>query len=222
MSSWPPTTTILRIDLAPTGNHRCRSHWPPHRCPRDRPRFRRCSRHATRPWSSSSAAPTYGSRCTCSKRSSRTASAASISCWSSTAPSLACASGYSGARVQLQRGHRRSAPAFIVMQLSTGQTLTQRLQPTHSSSITSIVTCTIDGLRDRLVRCVFAYDMTATAFDAEVLVDDGFFNVVEVKVLPVRHAGDGTTHELGRDDDMPLSSRNLPSPSVRSSMILNP
>ncbi len=46
----------------------------------------------------------------------------------------------------------------------------------------------IDGVRDRLMRCVFADNMTTAAFDAEILIDHGLLNVIEIQVLPVGHA----------------------------------
>src|SRR5690606_16317831 len=47
----------------------------------------------------------------------------------------------------------------------------------------------VDLLRDRLVRRVLARDVAAAALDAEILVDYSLFHVVQVQVLPVRHAG---------------------------------
>ena len=38
------------------------------------------------------------------------------------------------------------------------------------------------GVSDGLVRSIFANDMTTTTLDAQVLVDDGFLNVVEIQV----------------------------------------
>jgi hypothetical protein len=70
------------------------------------------------------------------------------------------------------------------MQSSTGQTLTHRLQPTHSSSITSKWRAP-STIGDRLVRGVLAGDVAAAALDAEILVDPRLGDVVEVQMLPV-------------------------------------
>ena len=84
----------------------------------------------------------------------------------------------------------------MVMQSSTGQTLTQRLQPTHSASITSKWRTPSFGRGDRLVRGVLADDVAAAALDAEVLVDARLGDVVEVEVLPVGDVGHGAADEI--------------------------
>ena len=84
----------------------------------------------------------------------------------------------------------------MVMQSSTGQTLTQRLQPTHSPSITSKWRLPSLVARDRLVRGVLADDVAAAALDAEVLVDARLGDVVEVEVLPVGDVGHGAADEV--------------------------
>ena len=51
-------------------------------------------------------------------------------------------------------------------------------------------------MRDRLVRGVFTNNMAAAALDAQVLVDNRLFDVVEVQVLPVGHARHGPAHQF--------------------------
>ena len=82
------------------------------------------------------------------------------------------------------------------MQPSTGQTSAQRLQPTHSASLTSNVRAAVELREDRLVRRVLADDVAAAALDAEVLMDVGLGDVVEVQVLPVGDRGDGAAAEV--------------------------
>ena len=84
----------------------------------------------------------------------------------------------------------------MVMQFSTGQTLTQRLQPTHSSSITSKCRTPSTMLGDRLVRGVLAGDVAAAAFDAGILVDVRLGDVVEVEILPVGDVGRGAADDV--------------------------
>ena len=51
-------------------------------------------------------------------------------------------------------------------------------------------------MRNRLVCRVFAGNMTATALDAQVLINDGFFDVIEIQELPVGDTGYRFAHEL--------------------------
>src|SRR5690606_7684800 len=49
----------------------------------------------------------------------------------------------------------------------------------------------IDDIGNRLVRRILAGNMAATALDAQILVDVGFGDIVEVQVLPVGDVSDG-------------------------------
>ena len=84
----------------------------------------------------------------------------------------------------------------MVMQFSTGQTLTQRLQPTHSLVDHLEIALAVLGRGDRLVRGVLADDVAAAAVDAEVLVDARLGDVVEIEVLPVADIGHGAADEI--------------------------
>ena len=85
-----------------------------------------------------------------------------------------------------------------VMHSGTGQTVTHRLQPTHSSSITSKWRSPFFSCGDRLVRGVFAGDVAAPARDALVLVDHRLADRVEVQVLPVGDRLQRPALEIGR------------------------
>src|SRR5688572_32321150 len=50
--------------------------------------------------------------------------------------------------------------------------------------------------RDGLVRGVFAGDVAAPALDAQILVDPGLVDVIEVEVLPVGHARHGPADQF--------------------------
>ncbi len=52
-------------------------------------------------------------------------------------------------------------------------------------------------MRDCLVRGVFADDVATAALDAQLLVDDGFLDVVQVQVLPVRDTGHRFADQFG-------------------------
>ena len=43
----------------------------------------------------------------------------------------------------------------------------------------------VDGVGDRLVRGVLAYNMAAAAFDAQILVDPRLCDIIEIEMLPV-------------------------------------
>ena len=58
------------------------------------------------------------------------------------------------------------------------------------------VSLAIDRMSDCLMRGVLTDHVAAPALDAEVLVDNGFFNIVEVQVLPFGNAGNGLSHQL--------------------------
>ena len=51
-------------------------------------------------------------------------------------------------------------------------------------------------LRNCLMRCVFADNVTTAALDAEVLVDHGLFDVIEIQVLPGGNARYGFADEF--------------------------
>ena len=82
------------------------------------------------------------------------------------------------------------------MHPSTGQTSAQRLQPTHSASLTDELSLAVELREDRLVRSVLADDVAAAAFDAEVLMDLGLRHVVEIEMLPVGDRGDRAAAEI--------------------------
>ena len=50
---------------------------------------------------------------------------------------------------------------------------------------------------DGLVCRILADYMAATALDAQILIDEGLLDVIEIQILPVRHAGNGLAHEVG-------------------------
>src|ERR1700722_10214531 len=51
------------------------------------------------------------------------------------------------------------------------------------------LTLAIDAGEDRLMRRVFANDVTAPALNAELLIDLGFRDVIEIEILPVGERG---------------------------------
>jgi hypothetical protein len=68
----------------------------------------------------------------------------------------------------------------------------------------------IDGLRDCLVRCVFADNMTATALDAEILIDHGLLDIVQVQVLPVGNARHGFADQVAAIHTQRVQGRRCP------------
>ena len=117
----------------------------------------------------------------------------------------------------------RPCPAAIcsmVMQSSTGQTLTQRLQATHSSSMTSKTRPSRH--RDRLVAGVLAGGIAAAALDAQILVDLRLGHVVEVQILPVGDVGHRPADEVGDASHGPSRPSIAPSPEIISCTTLKP
>ena len=82
------------------------------------------------------------------------------------------------------------------MQSSTGQTSTHKIAADAFGLVDDELPLAVDAGENRLVRGVLADDVAAAALNAEILIDLGLGDVVEIEILPVGDRGDGAAAEI--------------------------